>query len=749
MNKARCLTFFAGSAPLQIRKLPRTSKASFNPRELGDPLTTLPGVGPALAREAAKIGLRTLGDLLFHFPHRYEDFTLSRKIGELKWGEEATVRVRVEKVGLQRTRRRNLRLVKAMVRDETGYMEAVWYNQDYLADRLTPGDELLLRGTYEGGGAAVYKVRSYELLGKTEGGVEKAGEMIPPGEQVLAGTARAGMPAAGLHTTGFVPVYPTTEKISVKRLRGWLARVAPLAAQLADPLPPALRAELGLASRSDAVAAMHFPGTVSDFKTAQRRLVFEELFLMQVGLLSHRRLFERERRGEALATAGGLTRDFVHGLPFRLTDDQFRVCKEISADLQRPVPMQRLLQGDVGSGKTVVAVYTMLRAVESGRQAALMAPTEVLAEQHYFSLGRMLGGLDLRLGFFSSRLKASERAKLLEELAAGSIDIAVGTHALIQPDVEFRRLSVVVVDEQHRFGVRQRDDLSEKATRGGVTPHVLHMTATPIPRTLALTLYGDLDVSTIFALPAGRRPVETRLVPESGRAGAYGLIRQQLDEGRQCYVVCPLIEESEAVEAKAVETEAGRLAEGEFRDYRVAVLHGQMPSAGKQETMRRFAAGELQVLVTTTVIEVGVDVPNATVMMIEEADRFGLAQLHQLRGRVGRGAHESYCLLFGDPGTEPAERRLEAMTSSADGFALADIDLEIRGEGQLFGARQSGLPDLRLARLTRDQELLGLARRKAGELIVSDPELRQQRNALLRHEVERVFGESVQWLRRV
>ncbi|MCL4472551.1 MAG: ATP-dependent DNA helicase RecG [Actinobacteria bacterium] len=722
MNKARCLTVFAGSAPLQIRKLPRTSKAAFNPSELGDPLTTLPGVGPALASHAAKIGLHTLGDLLFHFPSRHEDFTLSRRVGELKWGEEATVRVKIEKISLQRTRRRNLRLVKALVRDDTGFMEAVWYNQDYLAGQLGPGDELLLRGTYEGGGASVYKVRTFELL-------EKAG--------------------AGLHTTGFVPVYPTTEKISVKRLRGWLARVAPLADQLADPLPAALRAELRLPWRSDAVAAMHFPDSPADFETARRRLVFEELYLMQVGLLSHRRLFEKQRQGMALSEVGQLTRDFIHSLPFKLTDDQFHVCEEISADLRRAVPMQRLLQGDVGSGKTVVAVYAMLRAVESGKQAALMAPTEVLAEQHYFSLQRMLEGLDVKAGFFSSRLKPAERARLLKELADGSIDIAVGTQALIQQDVDFKQLSVVVVDEQHRFGVSQRDDLAEKATRGGITPHVLHMTATPIPRTLALTLYGDLEVSTIFALPAGRQPVKTRLVPESGRAGAYSFIRDQLDAGRQCYVVCPLIEESEAIEARAVETEAARLAAGEFKGYRVAVLHGQMPAADKQEAMRRFAAGETQILVTTTVIEVGVDVANASVMMIEEADRFGLAQLHQLRGRVGRGAHESYCLLFGDARTEQAERRLEAMTSNADGFALADIDLEIRGEGQLFGARQSGLPDLKLARLTRDQELLGLARREAAQLVAADPELRLPQNALLRDETVRVFGDSVAWLRRV
>ncbi|MHB8793579.1 MAG: ATP-dependent DNA helicase RecG [Thermoleophilia bacterium] len=740
MTKARCLTEFAGLDPLRSTELPLTSKSFQNPSELDLPLDTLQGIGPSLAASARKLGLETLGDLLLHFPSRHEDFTRQKRIGELKLGEEATVRCMVEKVALQRTRRRSLRLVKAMVKDETGYMEAVWYNQDYLADQLTAGDELLLRGTYEGAGACIYKVRSHEILAKQDAGLRGTG-----GLYAATGRLHAG---GGLHTTGFVPVYPTTEKISVKRLRGWLGRVRPLAVQLADPLPTALRAELMLPWRSDAVISMHFPRTAVEFGVAEQRLIFEELYLMQVGLLSHRRQFKKERRGVALGEVGRLTKDFVRSLPFKLTEDQFRVCEEISADLRCEAPMQRLLQGDVGSGKTVVAVYAMLRAVEDGRQAALMAPTEVLGEQHFFSLERMLGALGVRIAFMSSRLRPGERKILLKQLAAGEIDIAVGTHALIQKDVSFRQLAVVVVDEQHRFGVRQRDELAEKATRKSVTPHVLHMTATPIPRTLALTLYGDLDVSTIYSMPAGRQRIKTWLVPESKRPGAYGFIREHLDAGRQCYVVCPLIEESAVLDARAVESEAERLAAGEFAGYRVAVLHGQMPSPAKQETMKRFAAGEVQVLVTTTVIEVGVDVPNATVMLVEEADRFGLAQLHQLRGRVGRGEHESCCLLFGDPKTESGEQRLKAMTSTADGFALADIDLEIRGEGQLFGVRQSGLPDLRLARLIRDREVLMLAREKAAQMVEADPELTRPENALLRDEIERVFGESIEWLHR-
>ena len=721
MTKSGCLALFAGSGLLLPGSLPPTSKLSLNPPELNQPLTVLPGVGGATAKEAGKLGIATLGDLICHFPYRHEDFTSSRKIGELKWGEEATVSCRVERVALKRTRRRNLRLVTAVVGDETGPMNAVWFNQDYLAGRLKPGDNLLVRGIYDGPGNS-FRVKSHEILGGGE---------------------------AGLHTSGFVPVYSTTEKISVKRLRGWLGRIRPLGGRIADPLPPAMLARLSMPLKADSVLSMHFPRRPADYHLARRRLVFEELLLLQAGLLLRRRILDGSRTGVRLEAEGDLTRRFLSALPFELTPDQKRVCAEISGDLMKARPMQRLLQGDVGAGKTVVAVYTILRAVESGRQAAMMAPTEVLAEQHFFSLQRLLSALPLRLAFFSSRLTPAERRPLLKRLADGDIDIAVGTHALIQPDIAFARLAAVVVDEQHRFGVRQREELAAKAARGGPTPHMLHMTATPIPRTLALTLYGDLDVSTIVKMPAGRRKVSTWLVPEAKRPGAYRFIREQLDAGRQCFVVCPLIEEPDDAGLRAVETEADRLGEGEFSGYRLGVLHGQMPAAEKKEMMGRFAAGEIQVLVTTTVIEVGVDVANATVMMIEEADRFGLAQLHQLRGRVGRGKHRSYCLLFGDPKTGPAEKRLAAMRSTNDGFALADLDLKIRGEGQLLGERQSGLPDLKLARLARDREILMQARREARALLEDDPALARPENALFKDEISRAFSDSLDWLERV
>ncbi len=721
MTKLRCPLPFAGTASLKDG-LPRTSRPAADPSRLQRPLTVLRGVGPATAREAEKLGLKTLQDLLFHFPFRHEDFTNSRRIGELKWGEEATVACRLESISRRPTRRRNLRLLVATVADESGFMEAVWFNQDYLLDTLAPGDRLMLRGRYDGSSGS-FVVKGHELLTKKGGG--------------------------GLHTAGLVPVYPTTERISVKRLRAWLDAVRPLAMVLADPLPAWLRVELDLPGKADAVLAMHFPRSRGDLRAARRRLVFEELLLMQLGLAMHRRFFGERRRGEPLGAGKGISRRFLENLPFSLTPGQERACREIDADLAGEGPMQRLLQGDVGAGKTVVAVYALLRAVENGCQAALMAPTEVLAEQHYLGLERLLAGLGIDMALLTSGLKASERRRILAVTAAGEVDIVVGTHALIQGDVSFRRLALIVVDEQHRFGVRQREQLARKATREGITPHVLHVTATPIPRTLALTLYGDLDVSIVDTMPPGRQRTVTRWVPESKRPQAYDFIRGQLDRGRQCFIVCPLVEESQALEAPAVEAEAERLAAGELRGYRLGILHGQMPAAEKRRVMQRFQAGELQVLVATTVIEVGVDIANATVMVVEEADRFGLAQLHQLRGRVGRGRHKSYCLLFGEGATEAARRRLQAMEEVDDGFRLADIDLEIRGEGELFGIRQSGLPDLKLARLTRDRKLLALAREQAERIIGDDPALGRPENLLLREEVRLAFGDSVKWLDRI
>ncbi len=481
---------------------------------------------------------------------------------------------------------------------------------------------------------------------------------------------------------------------------------------LHDPLPAALTASEGLPGRADALWALHRPASREEAEAGRRRLAFDELLLLQIGI-ARRRREAQDAVAPALGEPGELVARYRAELPFELTDGQEQSIREIDADLARPVPMQRLLQGDVGSGKTVVALYALLRAVEHRRQGALMAPTETLAEQHFLTLEEPCRALGIRPVLLTSSLPAKEHAAARAMLAAGEAQIAVGTHALIQEAVEFSDLAVAVVDEQHRFGVEQRKALSQNRS-----PHVLHMTATPIPRTLALTVYGDLAVSEIPKPPASRKPIVTAWVGAERSSEAYTRLRRHLDDGRQAYVVCPLIEESETSLARAAEAEAERLRKGELKGYRVGLLHGRLRPAERRELMASFKARELDVLVATTVIEVGVDVPNATIMIVQEADRFGLAQLHQLRGRVGRGAEQSYCLLVSQPRgelTETAAARLQALVDTTDGFKLAEVDLELRGEGQLLGKRQSGLSDLRFARLTRDRPLLERARAAAAD----------------------------------
>jgi ATP-dependent DNA helicase RecG len=497
-----------------------------------------------------------------------------------------------------------------------------------------------------------------------------------------------------------------------------------------EPLPAALRAHEGLPLRFDALAALHRPGSLDEAEVGRSRLAFDELLVLQLAL-ARTAAAREEAFAEPLPPPGELLARYRASLPFTLTDDQERAIAELDADLARPVPMQRLLHGDVGSGKTVVALYALLRAVEEGRQGALMAPTETLAEQHFLTIDELCAPLGVRVSLLTSSVRAREHAAIRQLIASGDAPLVVGTHALIQKEVEFSDLAVAVVDEQHRFGVGQRSALVE-----GRSPHVLHLTATPIPRTLALTVYGDLDVSELALPPANRKPVVTAWVTEDRSSEAYRRLRRHLDDGRQAYVVCPLIEESETRVARAAEAEAERLRGAELAGYRVGCAHGKLRTAERRELMTRFKSGELDVLVATTVIEVGVDVPNATIMIVQEADRFGLAQLHQLRGRVGRGAEQSYCLLVSRPREELSEgavERLEALVATTDGFELAERDLEIRGEGQLLGARQSGLSDLRFVRLRRDQALLERAREIAREL----PD-----EGLLSDEVDRLLGES-------
>ncbi len=579
-------------------------------------------------------------------------------------------------------RRRRLTIVTARVDDGTAAVRATWFNQPWLLDQLKPGIRVRLRGQPSRYG---FNVRAHDI-------------------------------GDGEATADFAPVYPASEEITPKKIREIVAEALPSARDYYDPLPADLREREGLPLKADALAAVHRPDSAEQAETGRRRLAFDELLLLQVGIA--RRAAERERTlAASLGEPGELIGRYRAALPFALTPYQEQAIRELDADLARAVPMQRLLQGDVGSGKTVVALYALLRAVEHGRQGALMAPTETLAEQHFLTIADLCLELGVTCELLTSALPARDHAAVRGRIASGEAQIAVGTHALIQQEVAFADLAVAVVDEQHRFGVEQRSALALGSARRA--PHVLHMTATPIPRTLALTVYGDLSVSEIAKPPASRKPVVTSWIEEERSSEAYTRLARLLREGRQAYVVCPLVEASETTLARAAEEEAERLRRAELRDFRVGCLHGRLKPGDRRDMMSRFKARELDVLVATTVIEVGVDVPNATVMIVQEADRFGLAQLHQLRGRVGRGAEQSYCLLVSrakEELTETAQTRLQALCDTTDGFELAEVDLDLRGGGALLGTRQSGISDLRFAQIRRDRPLLERARAAAAAL---------------------------------
>ena len=640
-------------------------------------MESLSGVGPKIAERLASLGIETVRDLVEHIPRAYLDWDEAASFGDLALGQEATVRCKLARIRVRPTRRRNLKVVEGVVVDAAGVEEkVVWFNQAHLA-KLAPGTELLLHGTRDLKG---FKVSRHELGG------------------------------AGVHTLGLVPEYPATEALPSYRIRALVEAALPLARRMPDALPAELRARERLPLRADAIAAVHRPESLEDAEAARARLGLEELLLLQLGFVRRREALAQEARATALGEPGELLDRYRRALPFTLTPEQEEAIAQIDADLRGERPMQRLLQGDVGSGKTVVALYALLRAVERGKQGALMAPTETLAEQHFLTLEPICADLGVRVSLQTGSVK--------HELEGAQI--LVGTHALIQEGVALDDLAVAVIDEQHRFGVEQRRALAE-----GRSAHVLHMTATPIPRTLAQTVYGDLDVTEIARPPRGRQPVITSWVSHERSAEAYKRLCRHLDDGRQAYVVCPLVSESETIEARAAEQEAERLRSAELRGYRVGSLHGRLRPADRRALMDEFKRGELDVLVATTVIEVGVDVPNATIMIVQEADRFGLAQLHQLRGRVGRGAEQSYCLLVSRPKdelTEDAQRRLQALVDTNDGFALAEVDLELRGEGQLLGTRQSGLSDLKFVRLSRDRKLIVQAREWAERLAGEDGE---------------------------
>jgi ATP-dependent DNA helicase RecG len=658
---------------------------------------------PAPAAAAAEaLEIETVGELLEHLPR---DTGEARTIGELELEDTATVLVEVRSVRSRPVRRRGMRpLVEAVVGDGTGVMTATFFNQPWLANQYKPGTRLMLQGKYQGRNR--FRVSTHA---RTE-------EVAAVGDAVAE--------------------YPATKGITSTQI---MAKVREHRAAIADevePLPAAIRVAEKLPPRPDAIAAAHF----GDREAGRRRLAFDELLIDQIVQLRLRRERRGEQRAAPLADAPTLSLQWQETqLPFTPTGDQVAAMAEVDRDLASERPMSRLLMGEVGSGKTVVALHAMLRAVEHGMQAALMAPTETLAEQHFATLQSLMPGALVPVALLTGSTPAGRRKDILGNLASGALPLIVGTHALIEDSVVFDRLAVAVVDEQHRFGVRQRAALDAKAP-AGFAPHVLHMTATPIPRTLRLASFGALDVTTLKQLPKGRQPIETHVADgERARARAYERIREELRAGRQAFVVCPLVEESELLQARAATAEYERLKDTELADFDVVLLHGQMKSREKAAAMEAFAAGGADVLVATTVIEVGIDVPNATVMLVEDAERYGISQLHQLRGRVGRGSHPSLCLLFG-PGDSA---RLKALAQHSDGFRLAEIDLELRGEGELTGTRQSGLARFRFARLPDDAELLERAHGAALSLLEADPELTAPEHVLLAERLALVEAEPV------
>ncbi len=668
-------------------------------------IRAIKGIGEQRAKSLAKLHIATLRDLIAYFPRSYEDRTAVTPIARLQSGETACVEAMVAAAPTLSRVRRGLELVKLRAVDATGTLDITFFNQPYMKDQLKAGE-------------------TYTFCGKIEGALLRR-QMTNPvvereGQHLLTGR--------------IVPIYPLTAGVSQSILiRSMAQGLAACRDLLPDPLPEPVRQEHKLCHISYAYDQIHFPADQETLAIARRRLVFEELFLFAIGL---KKL--RTRRSAVAAAPCPVTdlTDFTAALPFALTDAQRRVIGEILADLSSGRPMNRLVQGDVGSGKTMVAAAAMVCAAKNGLQSALMAPTEILAEQHYQGLAPLLEGLNLRCALLTGSMKAAQRRALLTQLSDGAVDIAIGTHALISPDVAYQNLGLVVTDEQHRFGVAQRSALSAK----GTDPHLLVMSATPIPRTLSLIIYGDLDASVIDQLPPGRQAVDTFAVPGSYRQRIYAFLRKHIAAGRQAYIICPMVEENDALpdDRKAVKEYAAMLQEQVFPDLRVAFVHGKMKAREKDAVMSAFAAGETDILVSTTVVEVGVDVPNAAVMVVENAERFGLSQLHQLRGRVGRGQHKSYCILISDSRGEETQARLKAMTRLRDGFRIAEEDLKLRGPGDFFGQRQHGLPAMKIADLSCDIALLQEAQSAAERLLQEDPELSS--HPLTAQRVEELFA---------
>ncbi|NOZ04750.1 MAG: ATP-dependent DNA helicase RecG [Chloroflexi bacterium] len=692
----------------------RSKRPAQRPQNLEMPIQSLSGISETYARRLARLGIKTVRDLLFHFPHRYDDYSALKQISALMYGEEVTISGAVQRI-TNRQNRRGIIITTGIISDGTGQIQATWFNQPYLLKSLAPGRKIVLSGKVdEYLGRLTFQSPTWEPLEREH-----------------------------IHTGRLVPVYPLTEGIGRLWMRRLLKRVVDRWARgVPDPLPPAIREKYKLLGLAEALKQMHFPDNWDRLAQARRRLSFDEFLWIQIGVLRQRRRWHAQT-GRAITVRPEIVETFQSTLPFTLTGAQQRSLEEILQDLGKGEPMSRLLQGDVGSGKTVVAAIALLVTMADGLQGAVMAPTEILAEQHYKTFTKLFaenGKTNLpcpTLRLLTGSLSKKERELTLAEIEAGKANIVIGTHAIIQKGVNFHDLGMAIIDEQHRFGVQQRALLRSK----GHYPHILVMSATPIPRSLSLTLYGDLDLSVIDEMPAGRQQTTTKWLTPQERERAYAFVRRQVQEGRQAFIICPLVEASDKIEAKAAVDEHARLQKEIFPDLKLGLLHGRMKANEKEDTMQRFYRQELDVLVSTSVVEVGIDVPNASVMLVEGADRFGLAQLHQFRGRVGRGEHKSYCLLLSDASSTEAETRLRALEETTDGFALAEVDMEMRGPGEFFGTRQSGLPDLRVAKLS-DTDVLVEAREAAQEIITADPTLSRPEHRLVVKQVDAFWQQS-------
>ncbi|MDY6834541.1 MAG: ATP-dependent DNA helicase RecG [Chloroflexota bacterium] len=698
---------------------------------LDSPITIIKGVNQTVAKGFSRMGLITIRDMLYFFPRRHLDYSQRRTVSELEAGTEQTLVATVFEA--QQVNLGTRRSTEAYIGDNTGTIRAVWFNQPYLARTLRPHSKIVVSGkvgVFKG--KNVFESPEWELM--------EFDDLV--------------------HTGRLVPVYPLTQGLTSRVVRRILKQVIDgWAHQMSDYLPNEIQTRCGLIPLASALEQAHFPKTLYAKDQARRRLAFDEFFILQLGVISKKHNWQELQQGNALDAVDETIQRFVSSLPFSLTKAQERVLKEIGTDLKQPKPMSRLLQGDVGSGKTVIAIASLLTAVANGLQGALMAPTEILAEQHFNSiltLFERIGHLEQRqsnlctysyllpskrsltVALLTGSVSPKEKQATHQSIREGSIDLVIGTQALIQKGVHFANLGVAVVDEQHRFGVMQRSALSQKGTQ----PHILVMSATPIPRTLALTLYGDLNLSIIDQLPPGRKAIRTRCVSPEQREKAYSFLRSKIEEERQAFIICPLVEESDKIEAKAAIQEYQRLSEMAFPDLRLGLLHGRMTNSEKEKIMRSFRARELDILVTTSVVEVGIDVPNATIMMVEGADRFGLSQLHQFRGRVGRGEHQSFCLLLSESTSTEAQERLGVLERTQDGFLLAEEDLRLRGPGDFFGTRQSGLSNLRMAKLS-DVSILELAREEAIRMFGQDPELKKPEHVLLAKERNHIWEQRI------